>query len=1011
MKKLRAFSSCVCLLFAAFTANAGDAFAVEANTAQRVLRVSIDSNYPPYAFLDSNGALIGYSVDLWGLWEKKTGTQVELVAENLEDAIAAVTEGRVDLVDTVFRNKPRERFLTFSKSYASIPVSLYTHSSLNGIVGIESLPGFVIGVKAGDACIEKLESAGIRALTRYHNYEDLVHAAQAEQIKVFCMDEPAANYLLYKASADRQFRRAFQTQVGELHRAVLKSQEKMLAEIDAGFDRVSASERMTLDEKWMGRAFPPTLQERYLVALVIGVLISGSVLAVFGWRIVRRRTEELKDEQNHMRTLVRTLPDMVWLKSPAGVVLACNPALSELYGIREEDIVGKTDYELLDKEIADSFRQSDLAAIAAGKACFNEEWFYSNESAQRRLFETIKAPMYNKHDALVGVLGIARDITERRQTENALRASEQKFAAAFRSSPDAIIISQAWDGRIIEVNEAFVRLSGYAREELIGRNGLELNLWGDNNRRNDCFSQLLEKGWLREVEGDFRIKSGELRSALTSGEVVQIDARPHILWVVRDITERRRMEDALRSSEQKFAAAFHSSPNALVLYRITDEQVVDLNDAFVRLSGFSRDEMIGRNGLDIGIWLDESVRAQFLLRVRREHRVSDVEALFQDKAGCQRICLISGEAFQVNGIEHLLWVVRDVTERRRAEDALRVSEQKFAAAFRACPDASVITEFESRRIVDINDAMIRLTGYDREEMIGASAIELEAWMDPMEQNQYLTGLREQGRVVGLESSFRMKMGETRVGILFAELIVVDGRSHVLTIFHDNTLRCAMEKKLEKANIRLKALSSSLLEIQEDERRNLAHELHDEIGQSLTAQKIALQSLCIRPDARINCEQIRKVINITDTVLSQVRRISLDLRPPQLDDLGLPAAIRWNLLRQSELAGFVPHFSASGTFSRLPESIAIACYRISQEALTNAIRHGLARTIWISLECDGSDLQLEIRDDGEGFDPSSLEDGKSMGMIGMQERATLAGGQLSACAQPGAGCTIAARFPL
>jgi signal transduction histidine kinase len=207
------------------------------------------------------------------------------------------------------------------------------------------------------------------------------------------------------------------------------------------------------------------------------------------------------------------------------------------------------------------------------------------------------------------------------------------------------------------------------------------------------------------------------------------------------------------------------------------------------------------------------------------------------------------------------------------------------------------------------------------------------------------------------------------------------------------------------------LSARLLKIQEEERRNLAHELHDEIGQSITAQKIVLQTLCIGQKNSTFCDQIAAVIRITDTVLNQVRRISLDLRPAQLDDLGLPAAIRWNLMRQSRLAGFVPHFSAMDVPAVLPESIAIACYRISQEALTNAIRHGHAQNVWLSLKGGCAELQLEIRDDGEGFDPLLLEVGESMGMIGMQERAILANGQLAVCAQPGAGCMIVAKFAL
>jgi PAS domain S-box-containing protein len=877
----------VSTLVVLFLLNCADAIAAEPESMPNPLRVSIDKNYPPYSFVDSNNSLAGYSVDLWKLWEKKTGVPVELHSADLEDAISALTERKTEVIDSIFTSANREQFLDFSKPYAKIPVNIYTHDSLGGIVDTESLNGFMVGVKAGDACIEKLESAGIHSLARYQNYKNLILAAQSGQIKAFCMDEPTAEHLLYKAGAHRYFRSAFKLYSGELHRAVRRASGNTMQFIETGFSQISDAELQVLDEKWMGRNLASPLEDRDLSRAFVALLLGGGGLAFFGFFLAWRRSEELERERNHMRTLVRTLPDLVWLKNRDGVILACNPALADLHGMSEEDLIGKTDHDLLDKEAADYVWQHDLLAISTRKPCVNEEWFTSKKTDLPCLFETTKAPMYAKNGELVGILGIARDITERRQTENALRVSEQKFSAAFRSSPDAIIISQACDGRIIEVNEAFLRLSGFRREELIGRNGVELDLWGGSERRDECFRRLREAGWIRDVEGEFRIKSGELRWGLTSAEVIEIDSRPHILWVVRDFTEKRNTDNALRASEQK-----------------------------------------------------------------------------------------------------------------------------FAAAFRACPDAIAIFVAEDCRIiVDVNDAMTSLTGFEREEMIGASAVELKLWLDQEMRESYLSELHERGRVFEMEASFRIKNGEIRQGLLSAEPIIIDGRLHTLGIFHDITLRRAAEKELRAANHRLTALSARLLKIQEEERRNLAHELHDEIGQSITAQKIVLQTLCIGQKNSTFCDQIAAVIRITDTVLNQVRRISLDLRPAQLDDLGLPAAIRWNLMRQSRLAGFVPHFSAMDVPAVLPESIAIACYRISQEALTNAIRHGHAQNVWLSLKGGCAELQLEIRDDGEGFDPLLLEVGESMGMIGMQERAILANGQLAVCAQPGAGCMIVAKFAL
>lgn len=231
-------------------------------------------------------------------------------------------------------------------------------------------------------------------------------------------------------------------------------------------------------------------------------------------------------------------------------------------------------------------------------------------------------------------------------------------------------------------------------------------------------------------------------------------------------------------------------------------------------------------------------------------------------------------------------------------------------------------------------------------------------------------------------------------------------------FQEITERKNAEHQLATANQRLQALSASLLKVQEDERRTLARELHDELGQSLTALKITLQSLGLRPETAALQGQINTAVNIADTALTQARQMSLNLRPPQLDDLGLPAAIRWTLGRQADLAGLSTHFSAEDVPDQLPEALAIACYRITQEALTNVLRHAKAKKVQVRLQRKGNELQLEVQDDGAGFDPQqALAGSASMGVASMQERAMLAGGRLEVESHPGHGSLIRAIFPL
>jgi ABC-type amino acid transport substrate-binding protein len=139
--------------------------------------VAIDDNYPPYVFRDARGLLTGYLVDLWRLWGEKTGVRVDLLASDWATAQQRMTDRQADAIDTIFRTPERERTLDFSPPYESIPVSIYTHTGIGGIIDLETLRGFLVGVKAGDACVETLAAADITSVEAFASYEALVGAA------------------------------------------------------------------------------------------------------------------------------------------------------------------------------------------------------------------------------------------------------------------------------------------------------------------------------------------------------------------------------------------------------------------------------------------------------------------------------------------------------------------------------------------------------------------------------------------------------------------------------------------------------------------------------------------------------------------------------------------------------------------------------------------------------------------------------------------------------------------
>jgi signal transduction histidine kinase len=221
---------------------------------------------------------------------------------------------------------------------------------------------------------------------------------------------------------------------------------------------------------------------------------------------------------------------------------------------------------------------------------------------------------------------------------------------------------------------------------------------------------------------------------------------------------------------------------------------------------------------------------------------------------------------------------------------------------------------------------------------------------------------------------------------------------------------ATSQALELSEERLRALSRRLLEVQEEERKRLARDLHDDIGQVLTALKLQLESV-----ARGGATQIRECVDTTSHALERVRQLSLSLRPLQLDDLGLVAALRSHLDLQARVGKLKPHFEAGRALPLLAPDVETACFRVAQEAINNVLRHARAGNLWLRLEGADDRLVLSVRDDGAGFDLDAARRraaaGASLGVVGMEERAALAGGSLEVQTSSGHGTVVRATFPV
>ncbi|RZJ12778.1 MAG: sensor histidine kinase [Rubrivivax sp.] len=251
--------------------------------------------------------------------------------------------------------------------------------------------------------------------------------------------------------------------------------------------------------------------------------------------------------------------------------------------------------------------------------------------------------------------------------------------------------------------------------------------------------------------------------------------------------------------------------------------------------------------------------------------------------------------------------------------------------------------------------------------------------------------------------------------LSSESTTFESRSAILHVVRDTEYEQALEQRLESKRRRVLALSGRIINVQEHERRHIARELHDEIGQCLSAIRVQFAKLQRRVEQPETLALINSAASLTESTLGRVRSLALLLHPPQLETLGLVAALRWHLTEQKRLYGLHIHFNSGPVQEPVPPDVAIAAYRILQEALSNALRHGKAAEVTVALGTVEDALTLTIMDDGVGFNPDMLdsvpEPRLTLGLLSMTERARLLGGELSIISAPGKGTRIAAVLPL
>ncbi len=450
-------------------------------------------------------------------------------------------------------------------------------------------------------------------------------------------------------------------------------------------------------------------------------------------------------------------------------------------------------------------------------------------------------------------------------------------------------------------------------------------------------------------------------------------------------------------------------------------QVADGRESFERLFAPQRHDLViadyslpGYTGLDaLALVRGADALLPFILLSGALGEERAVDAL---RAGATDFVLKGNLRRLAPTVARALEESRVRRQHRTTQQALELSERRYRAIVEDQSEM-IIRMLPDSTVTFVNRAYCRYVGLSQDQVVG------RVLLDSMPADERDGLQRTFARITPASPAHEcdLQMADASGAARWTHWAVrgVFGANGALAeiqaVCRDVTeLRGAMDQ-LATARERLQRLSRRLLEVQEAERKHLARELHDDIGQSLTALKLNLEALQRGHDGAALAARVQEALDTTRHTIERVRQLSLNLRPLQLDDLGLAAALRSHLDRQAALGQLAPHVEILEVPVRLPPEVETACFRVAQEAINNIVRHARAGNVWLRLCVAGGRLELSVRDDGAGFDVEAAQrraaSGVSLGVVSMEERVALAGGTFRIQSAPGQGTVVVASFPV
>jgi PAS domain S-box-containing protein len=792
-----------------------------------------------------------------------------------------------------------------------------------------------------------------------------------------------------------------------------------------------------------------------------------------GTLVSKLQTETaLRESEKYYRTLIDTSPDIIVAMDLAARMITVNQQFLKVGGYFYDEVIGKSTFDFVDGLERDFLTKKTITFIERKKVS-GSEYCFKKKDGQAVPLEVSASVLLDDAGHPAGIIAIGRDISERKRAQLDIEEKNKVLAILNEISLELALLPPGEDivkyisKKMMAITKAiYVGVNYYNKEtrqlefidahtaskslnelnrvlgtkiksikydvsdamykeitsEIVGyRDTLhEVSFGAISEKISSMVHQLFEVekfiGMALVVEGEL---IGTVTMAIHRGTpAVSLELLKSISSIVSVSLRRRQAESQLVASEEKFKKLFYISPDSIMLSRLDDNKIVSINKGFTKIMDYQESEVVGKKTSDISMYKNPVDHLQVIDALKAKGVIENSEYWFVSKSGKDVLGLVSAAIIEIDDEKYVLSTIRDITERERSERELRESKALIDAVVDNVPLMIFLKEATDLKFVLFNRAGEELLGHGRERMLGKNDSDLfpaaQAAFFMAKDRETLDGEADLLDIPE-EPIMTAKKGQRLLHTRKLCIRGADGTTkYLLGISEDITERKKAETMLAAYQEKLRALTSELTLIEERERRRIASELHDQIGQNLALCKLKVAALEKGGAGEELKGELSAVRRLLECSIQDTRSLIFDLSPPVLYELGFPAALEWLAEWIGEQYHVPVEFENRSGDEPMETDRQVILFQVVRELLVNVGKHSRASRAKVILSLEKRSLKVQVNDDGVGFDATRIYDPKGkdggFGFFSMRERLNYLGGGLEVYSKPGQGTQIILLVP-